>query len=206
MADVPALRAIALNCTLKASPAPSSTDRMIGLIAAALADHGVSTEVVRIVDHEVAPGVRSDEGGSDEWPAIRRRILEAEILILATPIWLGNPSSVCRRVLERLDAFLGETGPDDRPIPYDQVAVAAIVGNEDGAHNTSAQIFQALGDVGFTIPPGGAAYWVGEAMGSVDFRDLDDVPEKVDETIQALARNAAHLAGLLADVPYPKAG
>lgn len=116
---------------------------------------------------------------------------------------MGNPSSVCRRVLERLDAFLGETDDDGRMISFDRVGIAATVGNEDGAHNVSAQVFQALSDVGFTVPAGGHAYWVGEAMGSVDFKDLDPVPDKVTETVATMAANAAHLARLLAADGYP---
>lgn len=197
------IKALAINCTLKASPDESSCDRMLGLIAEALQQQGVSTSIIRAIDSDIAPGVSSDEGDGDEWPAIREQILDAQILIIGTPIWLGNPSSVCRRVLERLDAFLGETDDDGRMISFDRVAVAATVGNEDGAHNVSAQLFQALGDVGFTIPAGGHAYWVGEAMGSVDFKDLDEVPDDVQDTVDVLARNAAHLARLLAADGYP---
>jgi hypothetical protein len=83
------------------------------------------------------------------------------------------------------------------------VAVAAVVGNEDGAHHISAELFQALNDVGFTIPAGGVTYWVGEAMGSTDYKDLDPKPEKVLSTTATVARNAAHLAGLLAARGYP---
>ncbi|NLD78061.1 MAG: flavodoxin family protein [Acidimicrobiales bacterium] len=201
MTDHPS--AFAINCTLKPSPAESSCDRMLGLIADALGEHHVETETVRAVDLHIAPGVTSDEGQGDDWPEVREKILDAEILVLATPIWLGNPSSVCRRVLERLDAFLGETDHRGRMISFDRVAVVATVGNEDGAHNVSAQLFQALSDVGFTVPAGGSAYWVGEAMGSVDFKDLDAIPEKVSETVSTLAGNAAHLARLLRSDGYP---
>ncbi|MCU1496158.1 MAG: hypothetical protein JWM47_111 [Acidimicrobiales bacterium] len=200
------LHAVALNCTLKRSPEASSTDKMIGLLSDAFRSHEVELEVVRIVDHQVAQGVTSDEGDGDEWPAIRRKILDAQIFLLATPIWLGNPSSVCRKVLERLDAFLGEEDDQGRMVSLDRVAVAATVGNEDGAHNVAAQIYQALSDVGFTVPPGAQAYWVGEAMGKVDFKDLDEVPEKVRQTIDDLARNAAHLARALQASPYPAGG
>lgn len=199
------LTAVALNCTLKPSPAPSSTDLMIELVAHELERKGCETSVVRVVDHDVKPGVRSDEGDGDAWPAIRRQILDAQVLLLATPIWMGNPSSVCRRVLERLDAFLGEEDDEGRVISYDRVAIVGTVGNEDGAHNVGAQLYQALGDVGFTIPPNAQAYWVGEAMGSVDFDDLDEVPEKVRQTAADVARNAVHLASLLAASPYPAA-
>ncbi len=198
-------RAFALNCTLKPSPAPSSTDLMISLIANAFERHGVSTSTERVVDHLVKPGITSDEGDGDEWPALRTQILEAQIFILATPIWLGNPSSVCRNVLERLDAFISETDDAGRPVAQDRVAVVATVGNEDGAHNVAAQAYQGLADVGFTIPASAQAYWVGEAMGRVDFNDLDATPAKVSETIDSLASNAAHLARILAANPYPTA-
>ena len=201
--DLPPDRAVAINCTLKPSPEESSSDRLLGLIADAMGERGVKTTTIRAVDHEIRPGVSSDEGDGDEWPRIREQILDAGILVLGTPIWLGNPSSVCRRVVERLDAFLGETDEAGRMVSTDRVAVVATVGNEDGAHNVSAQLFQALSDVGFTVPAGGHAYWVGEAMGSVDFKDLDEVPDEVAETVDTLARHAAHLARVLAADGYP---
>ena len=197
------LRALALNCTLKPSDEGSSTELMCRRLLDALADHDVEGSLVRVVDHDVKPGVTSDEGDGDEWPTIRTQILAAQILILATPIWLGNPSSVCRRVLERLDAFLGEEDEKGRTISYDRVAVVATVGNEDGAHNVGAQLYQGLIDVGFTVPASGQVYWVGEAMGSVDYKDLDPQPEKVASTLADVARNAAHLARMLQAAPYP---
>ena len=197
------LRALALNCTLKATPAPSSTDRMIGVLADALAAHDVTTESIRVVDHDVRPGVESDEGLGDGWPAIRERIVGSDILIVATPIWMGAPSSVAKRVVERLDAFLGETDDKGRMPSYSKVAVVAVVGNEDGAHRSSADLYQWLADVGFTIPANAVAYWVGEAMGSTDFADLDEVPEQVTSAAAQTASNAAHLARLLRSEPYP---
>ncbi|MFN8017969.1 MAG: NAD(P)H-dependent oxidoreductase [Acidimicrobiales bacterium] len=197
------LQALAINCTLKRSPEASSCDRMLRLVADALDRHDVETQVLRAVDLDLRPGVRADEGDGDEWPGAREALLGSQLLVLGTPIWLGNPSSVCRRVLERLDAFLGETDDQGRLLTTDRVAVVATVGNEDGAHNVSAQLFQALDDVGFTIPAGGHAYWVGQAMGTVDFKDLEPIPAKVVETVATLARQAAHLARLLAEHPYP---
>lgn len=160
-------------------------------------------ETIRIAAHNVKPGVTSDEGEGDDWPAIREKILAHDIVILGTPIWMGQISSVAKRVLERLDAFLSETDDAGRMPSYDKVAIAAIVGNEDGAHWSSSQIFQSMNDVGFTIPAVAACYWVGEAMGSTDFKDLDKTPEKVTETAKMVASNAAHLAGLLKAKPYP---
>ncbi|WP_066480368.1 MULTISPECIES: flavodoxin family protein [unclassified Sphingomonas] len=200
-----AITALALNCTLKADPAvDSSTDRMIALLEKALSDVDVTlTETVRVAAHNVLPGVTSDEGDGDDWPAIRAKILKADILILGGPIWMGQISSVAKRVLERMDAFISETDDAGRMPSYGKIAVAAIVGNEDGAHFSSAQLFQALNDVGFTIPAVAACYWVGEAMGSTDFKDLAETPEKVAKTAKMVAGNAAHLARLLADSPYP---
>ncbi len=200
-----ALTAIAFNATLKpgSSGDPSSTDRMLRLVLDAMKEHGVEGEVVRLVDHDIKPGVTSDEGAGDAWPALRDRVLAADILIFGTPIWLGQPSSVCKRVLERMDAFLSETDDDGRMVSYGRVAAVAVVGNEDGAHHVSAELYQALNDVGFSLAPNAVAYWVGEAMGKVDFRDLEDVPEEVSVAVAMLARNTVHLARLLKANAYP---
>lgn len=192
-----ALTAIALNCSLKAAGS-SSTDAMIAVLKEALASYNVVlSETIRIAALEVKTGVLSDEGEGDAWPEVRGKILAADILILGTPIWMGQMGSVAKRVLERMDAFLSEVDEQGRMPSTGKVAVAAIVGNEDGAHISSAQIFQSLNDTGFTIPPSAACYWVGEAMGRVDFKDLEKTPDKVLETAAMTASNAAHLARLL---------
>lgn len=194
-----------LNCTLKRDTGqPSSTDAMIAVLAKEFAALDVEVaETIRVASHNVLAGVTSDEGEGDDWPAIREKILAADILILGTPIWMGQAGSVAKRALERMDAFLSETDELGRMPSYGKVAVAAIVGNEDGAHAASAQIFQSLNDVGWTIPAVAACYWVGEAMGSVDFKDLKETPEMVAKTAKMVAGNAAHLVGLLKDNPFP---
>jgi multimeric flavodoxin WrbA len=198
------LRAIALNCTLKAEGENSSTDRMIGPIAGHLAEHEVTlSETIRLAAHPVRWGVKSDEGEGDAWPGIRARILAHDILIFGTPIWLGQASSVAKLALERMDAFLGETDEAGRTPAYGKVAVIAVVGNEDGAHHVTAQVAQALNDVGWTIPAAATCYWVGEAMGSTDFKDLPKPPDKVVQTAAAVAANASHLATLLRAEPFP---
>jgi multimeric flavodoxin WrbA len=198
------LSAVALVCTLKPSPAPSSSERLARQLLDALSDHGAAGDLVRVVDHDVKPGVEVDMGGGDAWPEIRARVLGADILILATPTWMGHPSSVTARVLERLDAELAEVDEHGRPLVEGKVAIAGVVGNEDGAHLVSAEVFQALDDVGFTIPSQGVAYWNGEAMSSTDYLDLPETPEAVAGTIATAARNAAHLARLLSASPYPE--
>ena len=202
MTDTP-ITAVALNCTLKASPAPSSTELLTRQILDELATHGVSGELVRVIDHDVRPGVQTDEGDGDEWPVIRQKILDADILLFCTPIWVGHMSSVAQRVIERLDAELSETDEAGRPIMTGRVAAVAVVGNEDGAHAATADIYQALADVGFSIPAQANSYWNGEAMQTVDYNDLDETPEAVASASATLARNTAHLARVLRLNPFP---
>jgi multimeric flavodoxin WrbA len=199
------LTAIAINCTLKRSgDEPSSTDKMIGLIAGELAKHDVKvSETIRIADHDIKPGVTSDEGPGDAWPDIRKRILAADILVFGTPIWLGQPSSLAKRVLERMDAFFSETDDNGRMPSFGKLAVVGIVGNEDGSHHVTAELLQALNDTGWTIPAQAACYWVGEAMHKTDFKDLAKVPDNVQGLAGILAANAAHLANLLKQHAYP---
>jgi multimeric flavodoxin WrbA len=198
-----ALKALAFNCTLKPSPAPSSTDKLLRELLDALSAHEVTGEIVRAVDHDIKPGVSSDEGEGDAWPELRRQIVNSNILIVGSPIWLGQPSSVAKRVLERMDAFLGEKDDKGRMPSYGKVGMAAVVGNEDGAHHVAAEVLQALLEVGFSAPPGGVTYWVGEAMGSVNYIDLNKTPKAVAEWTPMLASNAAHLARLLSKSCYP---
>ena len=199
------LQALALNATLKPSSSsqPSSTQFLLDLLAAEFKTYHVPLEMVWLADHDIKPGVSSDEGAGDAWPAIRARILAADIVVIGTPIWLGQPSSVAKRALERMDAFLEETDAAGRMPSYGKVAAVAVVGNEDGAHHVSAEIFQALDDVGFTIPANAVAYWVGEAMGDTNLVDLETVPEAVMTMVSMLVRNSVHLAGLLQSSPYP---
>ncbi|GAB3053515.1 NAD(P)H-dependent oxidoreductase [Intrasporangium mesophilum] len=199
------LRALALNCTLSPSPAESSTELLTQQVLDALASHDVAGSMVRIVDHDIRPGVEMDLGDGDEWPLIRQQLIASDIVVVATPTWLGQQSSVCQRVLERLDAELSEKDDEGRLRTYGKVAVGVVVGNEDGAHHITGVLFQALNDVGFTIPAGGVTYWNGEAMHSTDYKDLDEAPEAVTGVTSTLAANAAHLAGLLNGSPYPPA-
>ncbi|MGX5656659.1 flavodoxin family protein [Geodermatophilus nigrescens] len=196
-------RALALICSLKPSPAPSSSELMARQVLDALGEHGFTSDVVRVVDHDVKPGVEVDMGEGDAWPAIRERMMAADVLVVSTPTWVGHMSSVAQRVLERLDGELSETDDSGRPLVTGKVAVACVVGNEDGAHKITADLFQGLNDIGFTIPAQGAVYWNDEAMGSRDYNDLEETPEAVASTTRTLAENAAHLARALTAQPYP---
>lgn len=197
------LTALAISCTLKPSPAESSADLLSTQLLDALSDHGVTGELVRAVDFAIKPGVETSMGDGDEWPAIREKVLAADILVFVTPTWMGQHSSVAQRVLERLDAELSETDDQGRPILFDKVAIAGIVGNEDGAHHIAAILFQSLNDVGYSLAAQSSVYWNGEAMQGVDYKDLDETPEKVVETITTSTTNAVHLARALKVSAYP---
>jgi multimeric flavodoxin WrbA len=197
------LSALLLTCTLKPSPQDSSSDLLARDIQAELAAGGVSGEIVRVVDHDVRFGVTTDEGDGDAWPGIRRKMLAADLLVLVTPIWMGQPSSVCKMVLERLDAELSETDDEGRMSTYGKVALIGVVGNEDGAHHTIAECAQALNDVGFSLAPNAGTYWVGEAMQAVDYKDHDETPEKTASATRMAVSNAVHLARLLKAGQYP---
>lgn len=197
------LNAVVLTCSLKPSPAESSSDLLGHDVLTALRQHDVQGEVLRVVDHQIRFGVQTDMGDGDQWPQIRERMLAADILVIATPIWLGQPSSVCKMVLERLDAEISETDDEGRMLTYGKVAGVAVVGNEDGAHHVAAEVFQALDDVGFSLPANASTYWVGEAMQGTDYKDLQPKPDTTQGTTATLAGNLAHLARLLKDNPYP---
>ena len=199
------LSALALVCTLNASPAESSSELLATQVLTALGRFDVTGETVRVVDHDVLPGVVLDVGDGDAWPPVRQKLVDADILVLATPTWMGQPSAVCQRVLEPLGAEISAPDAQGRPLAYGKVAVAAVVGNEDGAHHISGVLFQVLNDVGFTIPAGGVTYWNDHAMGSTDYKDLPETPEAVASVTATLASNAAHLARLLAADRYPPA-
>lgn len=201
--DEKTLNALALVCTLTPSPAPSSSELLARRVLAALTSHGVGGDLLRIADHNVKPGVQHDMGHGDQWPGIRDRILAADILVLTTPVWMGHPSSLAQRVLERLDADLSATDQQGRPVMYGKVAVIGVVGNEDGAHKVTADLIQGLADVGFTVAAQGGTYWVGQAMQTTDYKDLDPEPEETANATAVAARNAAHLGALLRHHPYP---
>ena len=146
------LKVIAFNCSLKSAKAKetSSTEKLVNQLLEEFKKHGAAGTIVRAVDHDIKPGVTSDEGDGDAWPALRQQIIEADILVMATPIWLGQPSSVAKRVMERIDAFLSETDDRGRMPSYGKIGIVAVVGNEDGAHHCAAELIQAMTEVGFS--------------------------------------------------------
>jgi multimeric flavodoxin WrbA len=199
------MRALCLNCTLKLSPEPSNTADLAGHVLADLRERGFETDIVRVTDHRIDPGVVSEAvTDGDEWPALRERIVAADVLIIATPIWIGQPSSVSKRVLERMDAFLSETQDDGRtPIAYGKVAGVITTGNEDGAHHVIGEINAALNDLGYTLPAQNWTYWnKGPGPGSEEW-DSTDEKEWTLSTGRAMASNLAAVATALRAHPIP---
>jgi multimeric flavodoxin WrbA len=197
------MKALVLNCTLKPSPATSNSEALARVVTDALGKHGVESEFVRVVDHEVRPGVSSDEGDGDQWPAIREKVLGAEILVIATPTWIGRPSSVAQRVLERMDALLSEQDDEGRPVAYNRVAGVVVTGNEDGAHHVIGEIAGALGDIGFTVPGQSWTYWNRGPGPGDDYLSSGEGKEWSHTTGRAAAANLVAVARALAASPIP---
>jgi multimeric flavodoxin WrbA len=149
------LKALAFNCSLKSSKGDetSSTEALLSQLISELHRFDVETEVIRAIDHDIKRGTNHDMGGGDAWPALRAKLLEADIIVMATPIWLGQPSSVAKRVLERIDAFIEELDEKNRMPTFGKVGLVVVVGNEDGAHHVAAEIYQAMNDLGFWPRP-----------------------------------------------------
>jgi multimeric flavodoxin WrbA len=199
------INALAFNCTLKLAKGrePSSTDALLSQLVDQLREFDVETEIVRAVDHDIKPGTDHDMGQGDAWPTLREKLLAADIVVIATPIWIGQPSSVAKRVLERMDAFIDELDDKNRMKTFGKVGLVVVVGNEDGAHHVAAEIYQALNDLGFSLPPAAVTYWVGEAMTGKEYSKFKKPPKKVAVATAMAAAGAAHLAKLLKANPYP---
>jgi multimeric flavodoxin WrbA len=195
------MRALVLNCTLKPAPATSNTEALARVMMDALAEQDVDTEIVRVVDHEVRPGVSSDEGEGDGWPAIHEKLLASEILVIATPTWLGRPSSVAQRVLERMDAMLSEEDDDGRPVAYNRVAGVVVTGNEDGAHHVISEISGGLADIGYTIPGQAWTYWNRGPGPGDEYLDSDEGKDWSHSTGRAAAGNLVAVARALESNP-----
>lgn len=195
------MRALIINCTLKPSPQDSNTHALASVVADAMRERGVEVTDVRAVDFDIKPGVSSDMGPGDAWPGIREQVLASRILVMASPTWLGRPSSVAQRVLERLDAMIGETDEYGVPVAYNRVAGVVVTGNEDGAHHVVSEITGALGDVGYTTPGQAWTYWhLGPGPGP-DYLDEQRGHDWSHKTGRAMAANLVGVARALEAMP-----
>ena len=196
------MRALALNGTLKPSPAKSSTDALTRVVLDALGRQDVDCEMVRLADYDIAPGVVSEAvRDGDEWPQIHAKILAADILILATPTWAGQPSSVIKRAVERMDALLSETDAEGVPVAYNKVAGFVVTGNEDGAHHVISEVAGALIDIGYTVPGQSWTYWNRGPGPGPSYSETDEGKDWSHSTGRAAAQNLLAVAQALAAKP-----
>jgi len=204
--DFSDLRAVYINCTLTKSPQRSHTQTLADRSIAVMRANGVTVESIRAVDHDIAPGVWPDmtEHGFhvDEWPTLFDRVLAADILVLCTPIWLGEKSSVCTRVIERLYGNSSQLNSAGQYAYYGRVGGCLVTGNEDGIKHCAMNILYSLQHLGYTIPPQADAGWIGEAGPGPSYGDDDTVGLDNDFTNRNttfMTWNLLHLARLLKD-------
>ncbi|WP_410509264.1 flavodoxin family protein [Methanosarcina hadiensis] len=200
-----AMKALFLNCTLKKSPQTSNTRALIDKAVDIFKELDVESEVIRVVDHNIAFGISSDEGEGDEWPLILEKIKACDIFIMATPIWFGVLSSVSKMVIERLDGTYAEADPETGQYPlYGKVAGIIVTGNEDGAHDVCSTILFNLTHLGCTVPPNADCYWVGDAGPGPSY--IEAGGEKhlyTNRTVRYMVNNLTYFAKLLKENPIP---
>lgn len=199
------LKALFLNCTLKKSPKTSNTEAFIEHAEKVFKELNVSTEIVRVVDHDVAFGNTSDEGKGDAWPDILKKVKNADILVLATPIWRGDRSAVAKLVGERFDGIMEEGNDKNGQYPtYNKVAGVMVDGNEDGAKKAISSMLFDLSEQGFSIPVNAFSYYVGEAGPGPSYIEAEgDKHEFTNNMMLLMAHNLVHLAKMLKENPYP---
>jgi multimeric flavodoxin WrbA len=197
------MKALIINCTLKPSPAASNTEALAAVVADKLRAEEVEVREVRAVDLEIKPGVETDMGEGDEWPPIHDALLDADILVIATPTWMARPASVTQRVLERMDAMIAETDDSERPVAYGKVAGVVVTGNEDGAHHVISEVTGALIDIGFTIPGQAWTYWNRGPGPGKSYLEDDAGHEWSKTTGETAAQNLVAVAKALAGDSLP---
>lgn len=208
------LKAIYVNCTLKRSPRQSHTEGLMKVSMNIMEKEGVKVEYIRFVDHDVAPGVYPDmtEHGcnTDEWPQLFDRIFDADILVIGTPIWLGERSSVANRLIERLYGMSGKVNEKGQYIYYGKVGGCIVTGNEDGIKHCGMGILYSLQHLGYSIPPQADSGWIGEVGPGPSYLDEEANAKENDFTNRNttfMTYNLLHLAKILKDAnAYPDYG
>jgi multimeric flavodoxin WrbA len=204
--DYSDLAALFINCTLKRSPEMSHTQGLAEISIEIMRRNDVTVDVIRAADHDIAPGVYPDmtEHGwdRDEWPALFERVMAADILVLCTPIWLGEKSSLCTRVIERLYGNSSQLNDAGQYAYYGRVGGCLVTGNEDGIKHCSMNILYSLQHLGYTIPPQADAGWIGEAGPGPSYLDpASGGPDNdfTNRNTTFMTWNLLHLARMLED-------
>jgi multimeric flavodoxin WrbA len=204
--DYSDLTAMVVNCTLKPSPAQSHTDGLLRIPVAIFEANGVTVDHLRAVDHDLPPGVQPDmreEGfAADDWPGLYQRVLAADILVIGTPLWLGEKSSVCNRIIERLYANSAEQNARGQNVYYGRAGGCIVTGNEDGAKHAAMNLLYSLAHLGYAIPPQADAAWhgaVGPGPSYLDEGSGGPESDFANRNATFMAWNLLHLARMLRD-------
>lgn len=200
------LKALFLNASLKDSSESSHTDALSEEVQEIFVKEGVESEILRLADYKIALGVSGDMGEGDEWPRVFEKVMAADIVIIGTPLWLGEKSSVATLAIERLYGSSSETNEKGQSLYYNKVGGVVVTGNEDGAKHASASILYGLSHIGFVIPPNVDAYWVGEAGPGPSYMETDRDNAFTKKHVEMLAYNTIHLAEILKKNPIPAKG
>ena len=211
MADFSGLKAVFINCSIKKDKKGSHTQRLINRAAGIMEAEGVEVDHIYALDYDIAFGMvmdASESGQKDDWPALHKRVMDADILVIGSPIWLGVKSSVATLIVERLYAYSGEHNDKDQYLYYGKVGGVLVTGNEDGAKAVAMETLYALSHIGYTIPPQVDAAWLGEAGPGPSYGDSEFAGEKLDKpagydneftnkNTTIMAWNLMHMASML---------
>ncbi|SFD38561.1 Multimeric flavodoxin WrbA [Lentibacillus persicus] len=200
------LKALYLNTSLKKGGETSNTRALIGKSIEWMKQENVDTEVLRVADFHIIPGMSPDMGNGDEWPRIMDKVMQSDIIIMGTPIWNGEKSSLASVVMERLYAQSGETNEKGQAIYYNKVFGSLVTGNEDGAKAAGRSILFGMINIGFTVPPNVNAYWVGEAGPGPSYIEAGQESEFTKTNTKMMTYNVIHFARMLRKNPIPAEG
>lgn len=202
--DFSDLKALYINCTLKKSPRQSHTQGLIEVSKNILKKEGVKVESIRAVDYDIPYGVLPDmteeDAEYDAWPALFEKVMEADILILGTPIWLGERSSVCTKIIERLYGMSGKQNDKGQYIFYGKVGGCIITGNEDGVKHCAMSMLYSLQHIGYSIPPQADCGWIGEVGPGPSYLDKESDAknnEFTNRNTTFMSYNLLHLANMM---------
>ncbi len=199
------LKALYINCSLKKLPQDSHTQTLMQKSIDIMYSQDVETEILRFADYHIEATI-DPKYDQDDWPKIYDKILKADILIIGSPIWLGEKSSVATKLMERIYAHSAETNEVGQYIYYNKVGGVLITGNEDGAKHVARDLLYGLSHVGFTIPPQADAYWVGEAGPGPSYSDAGQDNEFTKQNSRIMTWNLIHFAQMLKTSPIPPQG
>jgi multimeric flavodoxin WrbA len=195
------MKTLVLNCTLKPSPIASNTEALATEVIKELERLGATVSMVRVADHNIITGTKSDMGEGDEWPAILSKLLACDILIMATPTWMGTLSSMAMRVMERMNGLYAAKDAQGLPVTYNKVAGFVVTGEEDGARHVVAEMAHGLMDVGFTIAPQSYTYWNNGPGPGKKYLESDYRKDWSIETAKLVAANVMAVAKALKATP-----